>query len=140
MAITIDSFQGKYRFLSNFWPAQVKLYGEVYPSVEHAYVAGKTTDESIRKQIAKCATAGQVKRLGRTLKLRNDWNEIKLALMCYLIKQKFNHPDLQKKLLETGDVQLIEGNKWNDTFWGVCGGKGQNHLGKILMRVREELK
>ena len=57
------------------------------------------------------------------------------------MKQKFTkHKDLKEKLLATGDAYLEETNHWHDTFWGVCKGKGQNHLGKILMEVREELK
>ena len=55
--------------------------------------------------------------------------------------KKFSQSEeLKKKLLDTGDQELIEGNYWNDTFWGVCEGKGQNHLGKILMQIREELR
>ena len=48
---TIDSFHGVYRFLSNFWPAQVALDGIVYPTVEHAYVAAKTIDTIVRMEI-----------------------------------------------------------------------------------------
>jgi predicted NAD-dependent protein-ADP-ribosyltransferase YbiA (DUF1768 family) len=56
------------------------------------------------------------------------------------VKDKFSrNPELRVKLLNTGDLQLVEGNYWGDTFWGVCNGKGENHLGKILMRVRKEL-
>ena len=139
MKNAIPEFQGEYRFLSKFWPAQVELYGVIYPSVEHAYVAGKTMDLSLRRRIAACTTPGEAKRLGRALTLRADWDEIKLDLMLHLVREKFKHPDLAEKLKNTGNVELIEGNHWNDTFWGVCRGKGQNHLGKILMKVRSEL-
>uniref|UniRef100_UPI00345E83CD NADAR domain-containing protein n=1 Tax=uncultured Duncaniella sp. TaxID=2768039 RepID=UPI00345E83CD len=50
------------------------------------------------------------------------------------------NPALAEKLIATGDAELVEGNYWHDTVWGVCDGVGENHLGKILMRVREELK
>jgi predicted NAD-dependent protein-ADP-ribosyltransferase YbiA (DUF1768 family) len=57
-----------------------------------------------------------------------------------LVRLKFTtHPDLCERLLTTGDAELIEGNSWNDTFWGVCRGKGRNELGKVLMKVRSEL-
>ena len=47
---------------------------------------------------------------------------------------------MSNKLLGTGDTYLEEGNTWNDTFWGVCNGVGENNLGRILMEVREELR
>lgn len=62
--------------------------------------------------------------------------------MSGLVRQKFNHryPELRTKLLSTGDLEIIEGNHWGDTFWGVCNGTGENHLGRILMQVREDLR
>ena len=81
------------------------------------------------------------KRLGRHVPLREDWNSIKEQIMYEICKAKFTqNPDLAEKLLETGDAELIEGNWWHDTTWGMCNGEGQNLLGKILMRVREEIK
>ena len=60
--------------------------------------------------------------------------------MAYLVREKFTtNQKLQKQLLATGDQHLEETNKWGDTFWGVCNGVGSNHLGKILMKVRDEL-
>jgi ribA/ribD-fused uncharacterized protein len=135
----IDSFKGENRFLSNFWPAEVQLLGMKFPTVEHAYVAAKTTDLEKRAEIQKVSTAGQVKRLGRTLTLREDWDEIKLSVMEDLVRQKFQHPELAALLLATGDQELVEGNTWGDTFWGVCFDVGCNHLGLILMKVRDEL-
>ncbi len=134
---TIDSFHGAYRFLSNFWPAPVVLDGVTYPTVEHAYVAAKTLDTDIRQQIAAIEKPGDVKRFGRKLTLRPDWEEVKLDVMTDLVGQKFTDPDLRAKLDATGDTDLVEGNTWGDTFWGVCRGKGENHLGKILMAVRD---
>ncbi len=138
--MAIDSFHGEHRFLSNFWPAVVTLDHEHYPSVEHAYVAAKTLDAAKRKAIATVPTPGAVKRLGRSLVLREDWDTIKLDVMRDLVGQKFEHPDLRALLLATGDEELIEGNTWGDVFWGVCRGKGENHLGKILMAVRDAAK
>lgn len=48
--------------------------------------------------------------------------------------------DLRDKLIATGNTELIEDNTWNDRFWGVCNGEGINHLGKLLMELRDELK
>jgi len=60
--------------------------------------------------------------------------------MLWGVREKFKQEDLKQMLLDTGDQELVEGNTWNDTFWGVCRGEGQNNLGKILMKVRMELR
>lgn len=135
----INSFKGQYSFLSNFYPVQVEIEGIVYPSVEHAYVAMKTMDIELRKQISLMETAGKVKRMGRTLNIRSDWDHIKLPVMFGLLRLKFQKPELKLLLISTGDSHLEEGNWWGDTFWGVCKGVGENNLGKLLMRVRQEI-
>lgn len=135
----IDHFSGEYRFLSNFWPARVELDGMTFPTVEHAYVAAKTTSIAKRESVACISHAGKVKRFGRTLVLREDWEEVKLGVMTDLVRQKFKHPDLAQLLKNTREHDLIEGNTWGDTYWGVCKGVGTNHLGRILMMVRGEL-
>lgn len=135
----IKEFQGEYRFLSNFWPAEITYEGITYPSVEHAYQAAKTLDKQERVKISKMK-AGEAKRAGRKVKLRSDWEAIKLSVMRSLVQQKFSrHDKLAKKLIETGDQELQEGNNWGDKFWGVVGNTGLNHLGKILMSVRKDL-
>ncbi len=137
----IDRFRGEYRFLSNFWPAVVTLDGITYPTVEHAYQAAKILDPTSRGLFYSAATPGDAKRLGRQLtRLRGDWHQVRLAVMADLVRQKFTHPDLRDRLLATGNRDLIEGNDWGDTFWGVCRGVGDNQLGRILMKVREELR
>lgn len=138
---SIDSFQGEFRFLSNFWFVRIQYLGLTFLSTEHAYQAAKTLDRNAHRKIAQAATASEAKRLGRRVSIRPEWEEVKLDVMYELVKQKFNlpHIGLRGLLLATGDRELIEGNHWGDTFWGVCAGEGQNHLGKILMRVRAEL-
>ena len=136
----IDSFQGEHRWLSNFWLVDVKLEGTTFKSVEHAYMAAKTTDTSLREKIRSFDTPGQAKRFCKTITLRHDWEQVKLSIMRDLLTQKFQDTVLASKLLATGDEELIEGNTWGDTFWGVCRGVGQNHLGRLLMDIRETLK
>ena len=137
---TIDSFQGKYRFLSNFWPSEVLLYGLIYPTVEHAYQAAKTNDLDDREIIRNLDTPGRAKSRGKSVVLREDWEDIKFSLMSDLVYQKFSKNDyLSDMLVETGDTKIIEGNTWGDTYWGVCKGVGENNLGKILMKVRKSL-
>lgn len=136
----ITSFSGAYRFLSNFYPAEILVEFIMYPTVEHAYQAMKTLDVKERKKVALLEKPGDVKRYGRTLRLREDWDVVKLTVMKNLCTQKFDFYSLRKKLLDTYPLELIEGNTWGDTFWGQCPlGNGENHLGKILMKVREEL-
>lgn len=135
----INSFSDEYRFLSNFWPARVRLGRLDFPSVENAYQAAKTIKIKERRKFT-CCTAVRAKRLGEALKIRSDWDAIKLPIMEKLVRQKFTYSlFLKNKLVNTGNAELIEGNWWNDTFWGVCRGKGANHLGKILMQVRASL-
>lgn len=139
----IDSFMGKYRFLSNFWMCKIEMDGELYPSVEHAYQAAKTLDSMCRARVRECLKPGDAKRYGRHVNLRSDWEDVKFKVMSDLVEQKFTkHERLKQDLLATGNVQLIEGNTWHDTFWGIdkYTGDGENKLGKILMRVRQEIR
>ena len=134
-------FSGEYRFLSNFYPAKVELDGLEYVSTEHAYQAAKTLDAAERRHIRENTKAGEAKKLGQKVKKRSDWEQVKISVMEDLVRQKFTkHKDLKDKLLATGNAYLEEKNHWHDIFWGVCKGNGKNHLGKILMKVREELK
>ena len=135
----IDNFSGKYRFLSNFYPHAITWEEIRYPSTEHAYQAAKTTNIFIRQIMAKERSPRAVKKLGRTLILRSDWESIKLDIMLEICRIKFTDPALRQKLIETYPCILVEGNWWGDTFWGVCNGHGTNHLGKTLMRIRKEI-
>lgn len=115
------------------------LDGLEYPSVEHAYQAAKTLNVYERDRIRKCRFPGLAKAAGKSVTLRYDWDSVRLSTMEHLVRQKFSAQPLRQQLFETGDAELIEGNTWGDTFWGVFNGEGENHLGKILMKVREEL-
>lgn len=143
MADKITLFKGDNGFLSNFHPCPVILDEVEYPTVEHAFQAAKTLDPEMRRRIREAPTSGKAKRMGRVLKLDMSvpaWNTLKVAIMYDLIHQKFSKEPFRTKLLATGDAELIEGNWWSDTFWGVCMGKGENRLGVLLMKVREDLK
>lgn len=136
----INGFHGEHRFLSNFVPVTVELDGLQLPSVEHAYVAAKTLDARTREAIATMPTAGQVKRFGRSLELRADWDDVKIDVMRELLIQKFAQEPFKTQLLGTGLCYLEETNTWGDVFWGVCKGVGTNHLGLLLMEIRDGLK
>ena len=109
-----------------------------YPSAEHAYQAAKTLVPEERLLFATAATPSIAKRLGRKVTLRRDWEEVKNQVMDNICFQKFSHPELKQKLIDTGDLYLEETNTWGDTYWGVCDGKGRNILGLTLMKIRKE--
>jgi ribA/ribD-fused uncharacterized protein len=147
---TISGFFGPYRFLSNFWPAEVKYLGMAFPSVEVAYQCAKCANPEDRAQFL-TATSGNAKQLGKKIIMRPDWESMRYGIMRDLVFQKFkNDKDLAEKLLDTGGKSLIEANAWKDKYWGVyfkydsdqkkhvrIG--GQNMLGAILMEVRDVL-
>ena len=142
----INCFDGEFAFLSNFYPSKIDDSYFDYPTVEHYFQAAKTLDLEKRAEIAAADTPGRAKRLGRKVKLRLDWEEIKDQVMLEALRKKFEIPALREKLLATGNKKLIEGNTWHDNTWGDCycerckDIKGQNRLGKILMQIREEIK
>lgn len=138
--MVIDKFGGDFRFLSNFYKCTVYYNGEKYPSVEHAYQAQKTLDPWQQKTIREASSPGTAKRLGQSVVVRPDWEDVKVDIMRTLVRKKFENPFLMPMLLATGDAKLVEGNYWGDHFWGVCNGTGENWLGRILMEVREEFK
>lgn len=137
----INKFDGDFRFLSNFYECSINCLDDDYPSAEHAYQAMKSKDPEIRRQIKECQTPGQAKRLGNKIALRPNWDHMKWDIMLDIVASKFEqHPDLKEKLLSTGNSKLVEGNDWNDTYWGVCQGTGQNKLGEILMLIRSNFR
>jgi hypothetical protein len=138
--MAIDSFRGKYRFLSNFFPALCNYEGIVYPTVEHGYQAAKSLDPVVRQTVMKALTAQEAKHMGRSIALRSDWESVKLGVMEDLLRLKFANREVANLLLLTGSEELVEGNWWGDTFWGVCHGIGENHLGRLLMKIREDIK
>lgn len=134
-------FRNEFFFLSNFYPADVVFEGIKYPSSEHAFAAAKTLDKYKRIEIARALTPDQAKSMGRRVRLRKDWEEVKLSIMETIVRNKFEqNATICVKLLNTRDLELVENNYWNDTFWGVCKGVGENNLGKILMKVRSEFR
>ena len=146
----INTFSGRWRFLSNFYPAKIEYRGIIYPSVENFYVAMKIKEDQVidhkfisvqdcQEMISKIKDPSTVKKLGKVLKVRKDWDSVKLKIMEWAVNEKFKDPELEKMLIDTGNEELVEGNWWNDTYWGVCNGVGENNLGKILMRVRDKI-
>ena len=136
----INEFKEKYFFLSNFYNAPVIYEGLLYQNNEAAFQSAKVLDIERRKQFCELDPS-IAKRKGRNVILRHDWEKIKDKVMEDCVRDKFTRNlDLRQRLLDTGNEELVEGNMWNDTYWGVCRGRGKNMLGKILMKIRGELR
>lgn len=135
---TISHFRGDYFFLSNFYPHPIEWRGLKFACSEGAYQAAKTTPD---RWSDFCEKDGYgAKRLGNSVSMREDWDDIKTDVMDEVLKIKFSDPSLKELLLATGDKTLIEDNNHGDRFWGVYHGKGENHLGLLLMKLRSELR
>ena len=134
------TFTGAFDFLSNFYPAKVEIDGVCYQNTEAAFQAQKCINPADRVEFSDLS-AVKAKRKGRQVKLRPDWDAVRLSVMEEVVRAKFmQNPNLAVRLVATGMMPLVEGNSFGDTFWGVDArtGKGENNLGKILMKVREE--
>lgn len=135
----ITSFRGKHAFLSNFYACRVDMFidGEElsFSSSEAAFQALKCPERA-KEFIG--LTGSQAKKLGKSVTLRKDWNDLRVGIMLIVIRAKFQqNPYLMERLVNTSEY-LIEGNTWNDTFWGMCNDRGENWLGRILVIVRDE--
>lgn len=157
----IERFWEQYRWLSNFWEVEIEFDGITYPSVEHYYVAMKVDKpqkikleinkkladvymdiQQLREHISKIDTASKVKKFGQEqISVRKDWDDLKISVMKYGLEQKYSQEPFRTKLIETGNEYIQEGNVWNDTHWGVNldTGEGKNILGKMIMKIREDL-
>lgn len=137
----VKSFRGKYGFLSNMYEVRFEWDGRTYNSSEAAFQSAKSLDPAERDRFSQMAGV-TAKREGKKVALRGDWDVVKVDIMEEIVRAKFmQNPDILKLLVETGDMELIEGNRWHDKFWGVdiFSGEGENNLGRILMKVRAEL-
>lgn len=133
----IDEFKGKYYFLSNFYPHTFWYKGIKYKNSEAAFQAQKNI---LRSKDFSNLTASKAKYLGKRVELRKDWDKVKLSIMRDILQSKFSDEKLKKRLISTYPHKLVEGNDWNDDYWGVIleTGKGENNLGKILEDLRTQ--
>ena len=137
----INSFKGEYKWLSNMLICTFRYRGVAWKSVEHFYQAMKTIDVKERESIRCVYSPYEAKKMGKGITIRADFADLKISIMREGIKAKFTqNKALGKLLVDTGDIKIVEGNYWNDTYWGVCRGVGQNNLGILLMELRGELR
>ena len=137
----VKMFRGKYAFLSNMYAVSFVWDGRTYGSSEAAFQSAKSLDPAVRDTFSSMAGV-TAKREGKKVLLRGDWDGVKDEIMEDILRAKFSqNPDLLKMLVDTGDMELVEGNRWHDKYWGVdlFTGEGENHLGNILMKIRSEL-
>lgn len=141
--IVFHGMRDEYGYLSNFWPAPISLKGVVWPTSEHYFqaqkFAGSAPEEAIRQVVSPMIAA----RMGRSRArpLRPDWDTVKEDIMLDALRAKFTqHPDLGERLRATGEASLVEYSR-RDAYWADGGdGHGLNRLGRLLMRVRDELR
>lgn len=143
----ILGFQGKHRFLSNFYPASITIDNFQWPTTQHYYQAMKTNDLNIREIIRNLKTPHETKQYGKNITPPSNWHDISLDIMYKAVLAKFSqYQNLKERLLNTKDLIIIECNNWGDTFWGMTYNSkteqyiGENKIGQILMKVREQLK
>jgi ribA/ribD-fused uncharacterized protein len=132
-------FRGPYRLLSNFARTPVTVDGVTYRTLEHAFQAAKTDDPTDRLAVMAIRSPAAARLRGQSVALRPDWDDQRLAVMARLLRAKFRDARLAAALLATGTGHLVEENTWGDRYWGVCAGRGDNHLGRLLMTLRGEL-
>jgi ribA/ribD-fused uncharacterized protein len=142
----VPEFRGEYYFLSNYFSAPFIWRKLEFQSAEQAFAYAKTffakdyvLAEKYQRLILAAATPGEAKKLGRECPINvEEWDKHKVQYMREIVHAKFStgEGNLVGKLINTGAMMLVEGNDWNDTFWGRCKGKGFNTLGVILMEER----
>jgi ribA/ribD-fused uncharacterized protein len=114
----IIEFKDEFSFLSNFHPCTITMDKMIFPSSEHAFMSFKNDSDEWKKECQRFdLNPGQIKRKGRQIKLRFDWEDIKIESMRTALMCKFRqNKDLKEKLLNTGNQNLVEGNVFNDIF------------------------
>lgn len=139
----IISFTGDFDFLSNMYPCEVvNDLGERFPSVENAYQAAKAPEDREWQEFCKKCSPKESKTESKSIKLREDWERVKIETMFHLVDMKFSQDPLHRKLIQTNDAYIVEGNTWRDNFWGADSTTlvGANVLGQILMLVRDRCR
>lgn len=140
----VGFFIGDWYVFSNFAPLQIKWRGKNYATSEHAYQAAHffETDSEISEEIRQCRSPIEAFTLAnsKTALEDPDWADKKLGIMEEILRQKIEqHSIVKEKLIQTKDKLIIEMND-DDSFWGWGSDhKGQNHLGKLWMKLRDEI-
>jgi len=138
-------FRDKYAFLSNMYSCPIHYKGETFPCIETAFQWEKCADVNEQEKFINnkgyFVNGFVARKLGRQVKLRDDWKYARLTVMYDLLEEKFcRNEKLRQALKDTGNIWIQEDNDWGDTFWGVCNGVGENMLGKMIMEIRQNIQ
>ena len=131
--------------LDNFSSFKVEWNGYLYSSLEEAYQAASFmgSSEELVEKVKKSHSADEAQRIAYANrdKQRKDWNEVKLSIMEELLRLKIEqNPYVKNKLLQPENYTIVEDSP-KDSFWGWGPNRdGENQLGKLWMKLREELK
>ncbi len=141
----VKEFRYDYLFLSNFSNIGLTYKGIRFSNSEQAYQWDKAETEEDKALILGCTSAKRAKEIGHTIKCNiEEWDKIKISRMEDVLRAKFSQNHLRKMLIGTKGMELVEGNYWHDNYWGDCYCnsckyiEGQNILGKVLMKIRDE--
>jgi ribA/ribD-fused uncharacterized protein len=139
-------YEQDFYVLSNFSSFTVEYAGIRFATSEHAYHWMKfdgTGNDSIALSIENAPSAHEAFKLAERFKSyrRPDWDAVKVDVMRGIIRAKAEqHEYVRRKLLATGDRELVE-NSWRDDYWGWGPNRdGKNMLGKLWMELRTELR
>ena len=141
----IGFYPREFYTFDNFSSFKVEWNGYLFASVEEAYQAASFmgSDEELVEKIKKSHSADEAQRIAYANrdKRREDWDDVKISIMEELLRLKIEqNPYVKKKLLQTEDYMIVEDSP-KDDFWGWGPNRnGQNNLGKLWMKLREELK
>ncbi len=138
-----------YIYFSPYTAHAISVAGVLYPTVEHAYQCARYTDSSIIDEIRTATSpvkAWEVSSHYKHLQIPEFKDEsYKLEVMKKLMQLKAEqHEEIQKALIESGDMEIVKHITTyppGDGFWDDGeDGTGLNHIGKIWMEIRSELK
>jgi ribA/ribD-fused uncharacterized protein len=142
-----DPRVGAFCGLSNLHPRPMIFEGVAYASAEHAYQAFKAREPAVRAWLMAAPSPELVAVAGDALPPDDvvpDWPETHVPLMERIVRAKFlEHGDLLRLLLSTGTAKIVEWAPEDSAvarFWGEYEGVGENTLGVMLMRLRDELR
>ncbi len=141
----IGFYEREFYVLSNFSSFQVQWRDRLWPTSEHAYQAAHffETAPELAKAIADAPSAHQAFKIAKANadKAPSNWDDIKIDIMEEICRAKLSQHDyVRRKLLQTGDMDIVEDSP-KDSFWGWGPDRsGRNELGKIWMRLRDELR